>query len=536
MLLARRLISWLWPGGGGGGGGAAVEASPELSEVVALSEWTERTLYSSVLSSQRGTSPGVLLYMLPLGGGVSKAGGGHKWSSPESHFWCCMGSAVEAFGRLAESVYWRAGGGGGGAPRHLYLLQPTVTSELRWAGARCRLRLEGTAPSDAPPGGRLAFSLSAAAFEESAADDADDGGGDPCAMTAHVRIPAWADSPELIGADGARAAVEADTLVARPLRRPGDVLKMSFGVRPSLRPAGAASGSGADCARTGCLHGVFHGPLLLAALTAGDRRLFVNGGAAAPLGRWLSPVPPAARKQLATLEVGSGALAHAGEGAAVVVRAVPPQPPVRSGRRGGTDESAAATWRLAAQPADADGGGGGDGGETAIMLEPFDRPGFVLSAAGGGGGRADTPLVLLAAGASGAAQRWRLRRAAGGAPLTAAEAASGAAGVDVSLESAARPGQWVAAAGGGATLVLRQMDGGGGAPPAGAARLRLRAPASLYPPVAYWARSNASAADGGARRSYLLLPLHELLDEHYSAHLCVMAPGVRAPRWCGPPR
>ena len=155
MLLARRL-SWLWPGGGGGGGGAAVEASPELSEVVALSEWTERTLYSSVLSSQRGTSPGVLLYMLPLGGGVSKAGGGHKWSSPESHFWCCMGSAVEAFGRLAESVYWRAGGGGGGAPRHLYLLQPTVHrscgGQARAAGCGSKARRRATRrPAAASP-------------------------------------------------------------------------------------------------------------------------------------------------------------------------------------------------------------------------------------------------------------------------------------------------------------------------------------------------------------------------------------------------
>ena len=28
------------------------------------------------------------------------------------------------------------------------------------------------------------------------------------------------------------------------------------------------------------------------------------------------------------------------------------------------------------------------------------------------------------------------------------------------------------------------------------------------------------------------LPLNELLDESYSAHLCVLSPGTRAPKWC----
>ena len=34
------------------------------------------------------TLAGAMLYMLPLGGGVSKAGGNHKWSNGENHFWC----------------------------------------------------------------------------------------------------------------------------------------------------------------------------------------------------------------------------------------------------------------------------------------------------------------------------------------------------------------------------------------------------------------------------------------------------------------
>ena len=91
------------------------------------------------------------VYMLPLGGGVSKAGGNHKWSNGESRaqppsnpsharrglptrppsepgvlrradFWCCMGSGIEAFTRLHHAVFLtrsaraveRQGGGGDG--------------------------------------------------------------------------------------------------------------------------------------------------------------------------------------------------------------------------------------------------------------------------------------------------------------------------------------------------------------------------------------------------------------------------------------
>ena len=47
-----------------------------------------------------------------MGAGVSKQGipnapQGHHWSDAEHHFWCCQGSGVEAFARLADSVFWR---------------------------------------------------------------------------------------------------------------------------------------------------------------------------------------------------------------------------------------------------------------------------------------------------------------------------------------------------------------------------------------------------------------------------------------------
>ena len=39
-----------------------------------FADYHERTLYNAVLGTQRGTLPGEMLYMMPMGSGVSKAG------------------------------------------------------------------------------------------------------------------------------------------------------------------------------------------------------------------------------------------------------------------------------------------------------------------------------------------------------------------------------------------------------------------------------------------------------------------------------
>jgi len=54
-------------------------------------------LTNGVLSIQRGTDPGVMIYMLPLGLGVSKAQTYWKWGTPFDSFWCCYGTGLYLF-------------------------------------------------------------------------------------------------------------------------------------------------------------------------------------------------------------------------------------------------------------------------------------------------------------------------------------------------------------------------------------------------------------------------------------------------------
>ena len=52
--------------------------------------------------------PGVLIYLLPLGGPQTKGHSSHQWGDPLHAFWCCYGSGVESMAKLADSIFfWR---------------------------------------------------------------------------------------------------------------------------------------------------------------------------------------------------------------------------------------------------------------------------------------------------------------------------------------------------------------------------------------------------------------------------------------------
>jgi uncharacterized protein len=59
---------------------------------IAYADYYERALINGVLSIQRGTDPGVMIYMLPQAPGHSKAVSYHGWGTKYDSFWCCYGT------------------------------------------------------------------------------------------------------------------------------------------------------------------------------------------------------------------------------------------------------------------------------------------------------------------------------------------------------------------------------------------------------------------------------------------------------------
>lgn len=50
--------------------------------------------------------PGVIVYLTPQGTGNAKGDNSHGWGTPFGSFWCCYGSTVETYAKLADSIYF----------------------------------------------------------------------------------------------------------------------------------------------------------------------------------------------------------------------------------------------------------------------------------------------------------------------------------------------------------------------------------------------------------------------------------------------
>ena len=95
-----------------------------------------------------------MLYFMPLGTGVSKRKP-QSWrhtgrSTPHGDFWCCQGTGIEAFARLAEHVFMTSTrlpadpSHNPPAAPELFVLQ-LIPATLQWRARQLRLELESQA-------------------------------------------------------------------------------------------------------------------------------------------------------------------------------------------------------------------------------------------------------------------------------------------------------------------------------------------------------------------------------------------------------
>ncbi|XP_061957555.1 uncharacterized protein LOC133678769 [Populus nigra] len=77
---------------------------------MAYADYYERALTNGLLGIQRGTEPGVMIYMLPQHPGSSKGKSYHGWGTLYDTFWCCYGTGIESFSKLGDSIYFEEEG------------------------------------------------------------------------------------------------------------------------------------------------------------------------------------------------------------------------------------------------------------------------------------------------------------------------------------------------------------------------------------------------------------------------------------------
>lgn len=134
---------------------------------MSYADYYERALTNGVLSIQKENEPGAMIYMLPLGHGVSKGRSTHGWGTQFNSFWCCYGTGffglqiltlnstpmfqlfmvlhflflflcfvegIESFSKLGDSIYFEEEA----QMPQLYVIQ-YIPSSVDWASTQISL-------------------------------------------------------------------------------------------------------------------------------------------------------------------------------------------------------------------------------------------------------------------------------------------------------------------------------------------------------------------------------------------------------------
>ncbi|KAG8058391.1 hypothetical protein GUJ93_ZPchr0002g26199 [Zizania palustris] len=149
---------------------------------IAYADYYEKALINGVLSIQRGTDPGVMIYMLPQAPGRSKAVGYHGWGTKYDSFWCCYGTGIESFSKLGDSIYFEQKGD----TPVLNIIQ-YIPSTFNWKAAGLTINQQLKPLSSLDMYLQVSLSISEKTDSQSA--------------TLNVRIPSWTS------ANGAKATL-----------------------------------------------------------------------------------------------------------------------------------------------------------------------------------------------------------------------------------------------------------------------------------------------------------------------------------------
>ncbi|XVE78851.1 hypothetical protein DITRI_Ditri14bG0011300 [Diplodiscus trichospermus] len=432
---------------------------------VAYADYYERALTNGVLGIQRGTEPGVMIYMLPQGRGVSKAVSHHQWGTPFDSFWCCYGTGIESFSKLGDSIYFEEEG----SIPSLYITQ-YISSTLDWKSGKIVLYLKVDPAVSWDP--YLRVTLTSSLKEEPAGQ----------ASTLNLRIPIWTQS------EGAKATLNAQNL---DLPAPGSFLTVKWSAADnltlqlpiSLRMEPIKD----DRPEYASVKAILYGPYVLSGYSRGDWD--IKSGSTNSVADWMDPVPAAYNNHLVTFSQESGDSTFVLTNSDQSIR-------MEKLSKAGTDAAVRATFRLIFDNTLDEVTTITDAIGKTVMLEPFDLPGMVLVHQG-----TENNLWVTDSPDDEATSSFRL--------------VAGLDGKDdcVSLESVSRRGCYVYSGVNYSSSVSTKLScnsESSGAEFNKATSFVMNRGISEYHPISFFAN--------GASRNFLMAPLQSFRDESYTVY------------------
>lgn len=428
---------------------------------VAYADYYERALTNGVLVIQRGTEPGVMIYMLPLGPGVSKAKSYHGWGTKFDSFWCCYGTGIESFSKLGDSIYFEEEGKLPG----LYIIQ-YVSSSVDWKSGQIVVNQVVDPVVSWNPFLRVMLTISSK-----------EGAG--LSSSLNLRIPSWTYS------NGAKATLNGQNL---PLPVPGSFLsvtkkwssgdKLNLQLPLTLRTEAIKD----DRPQYASIQSILYGPYLLAGHSTGDWD--IKTGSANSPSDWITSVPTSYNNYLVTFsqQAGDSTFVITNSNQTLTMETFP---------ESGTADALHATFRLIlTDKSSSKSSSVNDYIGKTVMLEPFDLPGMLVATGG-----TDNKLVVTSPSSDGSSSVFQLVAGLNGGTET------------ISLESESQKGCFVSSGGG---LKLSCSEGSLEAGDKDAASFVISQGVSQYHPISFVAK--------GAERNFLLQPLLSFTDEFYTAY------------------
>ncbi|KAL8214301.1 hypothetical protein R6Q57_003750 [Mikania cordata] len=312
---------------------------------MAYADYYERALTNGVLSIQRGKEPGIMLYMLPLGPGMSKAAGFHKWGTPFDSFWCCYGTGIESFSKLGDSIYFKEVGEDPG----LYIIQ-YISSSVNWKYGQIFLDQKVMHVMSCDPHLRVTATISS--MKEG------------LSSSLKFRIPFWTtlDAKATLNGQIIHSASPGNFLSLTKKWSFSDVVTLELPITLRLEPIQD------DRSNYASLHAILFGPYLLVGLSTGDSDLKPPSGS---LSDWIIPIPSDSNSQLISLsqesEKSTLALAHINKTITMINFPGP-----------GTSDSVFSTFRIISTDYKTRVSSFNNAIGKTIMLEPYNHPGMVV--------------------------------------------------------------------------------------------------------------------------------------------------------------
>ncbi|KAL8233597.1 hypothetical protein R6Q59_019697 [Mikania micrantha] len=312
---------------------------------MAYADYYERALTNGVLSIQRGKEPGIMLYMLPLGPGMSKAAGFHKWGTPFDSFWCCYGTGIESFSKLGDSIFFEEVGEDPG----LYIIQ-YISSSVNWKYGQIFLDQKVMPVVSCDPHLRVTATISS--MKEG------------LTSSLKFRIPFWTtlDAKAALNGQIIHSASPGNFLSLTKKWSFSDIVTLELPITLRLEPIQD------DRSNYASLNAILFGPYLLVGLITGDSDLKPPSGS---LSDWIIPIPSDSNSQLISLSQESRkstlALAHINKTITMINFPGP-----------GTSDSVFSTFRIISTDSKTRVSSFNNAIGKTIMLEPYNHPGMVV--------------------------------------------------------------------------------------------------------------------------------------------------------------